>query len=238
MSNTPVRALKASSCRSINDQRSSASSHRNAIEPACHELHPGPGQSPESQPAARRIGSAAYVTMIGMSDDRDNSDVAGLRRRVGLSLRALGSDLDALDEAVAARFRLHRTDLRCLEIVGRGGPLSAGALAEQAGLSTSAVTSVIDRAERSRNLRRLSDPQDRRRVLVEVTEQGRRRGREAFSGLQQGTDRILRRYSPEELRLLGTFVEEVRSVVSAEAASAVSAAVATRGQGTDRRSAR
>ena len=173
--------------------------------------------------------------MMGMSDDRDDSDVAGLRRQVGLSLRALGSDLDALDEAVAARFRLHRTDLRCLEIVARGGPLSAGALAEQAGLSTSAVTSVIDRAERSGDLRRLSDPEDRRRVLVEVTELGRRRGRLAFSGLQQGTDQLLRRYSPEDLRLLGRFVEEVRSVVAGQAASAASAAVAARGQRTGRR---
>jgi DNA-binding MarR family transcriptional regulator len=172
--------------------------------------------------------------MMGMSDDRDNSDVAELRRRVGMSLRVLGSDLDALDEAVAARFGLHRTDLRCLEIVGRGGPLSAGALAEQAGLSTSAVTSVIDRAERSGDLHRLSDPADRRRVLVEVTEQGRRRGRQAFSGLQEGTDQLLRRYSPADLRLFGKFVDEVRSVVAGQAAIAAAAAVAARGQETGR----
>ena len=183
-------------------------------------------------------GCCAFDTMMGMSDDRDDSEMARLRRQVGLSLRALGSDLDALDEAVAARFRLHRTDLRCLEIVARGGPLSAGALAEQAGLSTSAVTSVIDRAERSRNLRRLSDAKDRRRVLVEVTELGRQRGREAFSGLMQGTDRLLRSYSPEELRLLGGFVEEVRSVVAGQATEAASAAIAARGHRSGRRAGR
>src|SRR6202161_4869626 len=144
----------------------------------------------------------AYVTMMGMSDDRDNSDAAALRRRVGLSLRALGSNLDALDEAVAARFGLHRTDLRCLEIVGRGGPVSAGALGGRAGLSTSAVTSAIDRVERSGDLRRISDPTDRRRVLVEVTELGRQRGRAAFSGLQEGTAQLFRRDSPRELGLL------------------------------------
>jgi DNA-binding MarR family transcriptional regulator len=173
-----------------------------------------------------------------MSDDRNNLDAAGLRRSVGMSVRALGSDLDALDEAVAARFGLHRTDLRCLEIVGRGGPLSAGALAGQAGLSTSAVTSVIDRTERSGDLRRLSDPVDRRRVLVQLTEQGRRRGRQAFSGLQEGTDQLLRRYSPEELRLLGKFVEEVRSVVAGQAASAASASIAARGRRTGREAGR
>jgi DNA-binding MarR family transcriptional regulator len=178
--------------------------------------------------------------MMGMSDDRDYSEAAGLRRRVGLSLRALGSDLDALDEAVAARFGLHRTDLRCLEIVARGGPLSAGALAEQAGLSTSAVTSVIDRVERSGDLRRLSDPRDRRRVLVEVTELGRRRGRTAFSGLQEATDQLLRRYSPGELRLLDGFVEEVRAVVAGQAAEAAPApaAVTARGQRSARRAGR
>src|ERR1700689_1465995 len=164
---------------------------------------------------ARILG--AYVTMMGMSDDRDNSDAAALRRRVGLSLRALGSNLDALDEAVAARFGLHRTDLRCLEIVARGGPLSAGALAEQAGLSTSAVSSVMDRGERSGDLRRLSDPRDRRRVLVEVTELGRRRGRAAFSGLQEGTDQLLRRYSPGALQPPRPVVEAVRAGIAGRA---------------------
>jgi DNA-binding MarR family transcriptional regulator len=113
--------------------------------------------------------------------------------------------------------------------VARGGPLSAGALAQQAGLSTSAVTSVIDRVERSGDLRRLSDPKDRRRVLVEVTELGRQRGRMAFSGLQEGTDQLLRRYSPGELRLLSGFLEEVRAVVAGQAAEAASAAVTARG---------
>lgn len=169
--------------------------------------------------------------MMGMSDNREESEAAGLRRQVGMSLRALGSDLDALDEAVAARFGLHRTDLRCLEIVARGGPLAAGELAEQAGLSTSAVTSVIDRVERSGYVRRRSDAQDRRRVLVEVTEAGRQRGREAFSGLMQGTDQLLRRYSPEELRLLGAFVDEVRSLAADQAALARPAPELARGRG-------
>jgi DNA-binding MarR family transcriptional regulator len=194
--------------------------------------------APAFELCRRVTATARFATIMGMSDDRDDSVVTGLRRRVGLSLRALGSDLDALDEAVAARFGLHRTDLRCLEIVARGGPLAAGALAEQAGLSTSAVTSVIDRAERSGDLRRLSDPQDRRRVLVEVTELGHQRGREAFSGLMQGTDQLLRRYSPEELRLLGGFVDEVRSVVAGQAAEARSAATAARRRRPGRRAGR
>jgi len=160
-----------------------------------------------------------YISIVGISDDR-NIEAGDLRRAVAGSLRALGSDLDRFDEAVASRLQLHRSDLRCLEIAARKGPLSAGALAEQAGLSTSAITSVIDRAERAGYLRRTSDASDRRRVLVEVTTLGRGQGREAFAGLMEGTNRVVARYTAEELGLVLKFVEEIRAVVIAEADAA------------------
>jgi DNA-binding MarR family transcriptional regulator len=153
-----------------------------------------------------------------MSDDREN--IPGqLRQKVGMSLRALGSDLDRLDEAVAERAGLHRTDLRCLEIVARGGPVSAGRLAAAAGLSTSAVTSVIDRMERAGRMRRVPDSADRRKVMVEVTELARREGRAAFAGLMEGTDRLLSQYSESELLLLDAFLDAVRELVTEQAAA-------------------
>jgi DNA-binding MarR family transcriptional regulator len=140
-----------------------------------------------------------------------------LRRKVGLALRALGSDMDRLDEAVAGRFGLHRTDLRCLEIAARHGPISAGRLAAMAGLSTSAVTSVIDRMERGGRMRRVPDSADRRKVLVEVTEIARQEGRAAHAGLMEGTDRLLARYSHRELVLLDGFVTAIRELVTSQA---------------------
>jgi DNA-binding MarR family transcriptional regulator len=140
-----------------------------------------------------------------------------LRRKVGMALRALGSDLDRLDEAIADRFGLHRTDLRCLEIVARHGSISAGRLAAVAGLSTSAVTSVIDRMERAGRMRRVPDTADRRKVLVEVTELARREGRNAHAGLMEGTDRLLARYSHGELVLLDGFLAAVRELVISQA---------------------
>ena len=41
----------------------------------------------------------------------------------------------AFDERVAAKFKLSRTDMRCLELIGRLGPLTAGRLAEESGLT-------------------------------------------------------------------------------------------------------
>lgn len=153
-----------------------------------------------------------------MSDNRA-SDVGVLRHRVGRSLRALGSDLDRFDEAVAERAWLHRTDLRCLEIVAREGQVSAGRLAALAGLSTSAVTSVVDRLEQSGRVRRVRDGTDRRRVMVEVTALARQEGRAGFAGLMEGTQRLLARYSPGELRLLDEFLDAVRQLVTEQVAA-------------------
>ncbi|MEY2515964.1 MAG: hypothetical protein QOJ89_3322, partial [bacterium] len=57
----------------------------------------------------------------------------------------------------------------------REEPVSAGRLAEASGLTTAAVTAVIDRLEKAGYARRLSDPTDRRRVLVELTPLARER---------------------------------------------------------------
>lgn len=115
---------------------------------------------------------------------------------------------------------LHRSDLRCLEIAARAGGVSAGELAARTGLSTSAVTSVVDRVEALGFVRRVRDVTDRRRVLVEVTDLGRKRGWEAFQGLMEGTQAVLVGYSVEELALLERFVGQVREVLVAEAAKA------------------
>jgi DNA-binding MarR family transcriptional regulator len=73
------------------------------------------------------------------------------------------------DGAVADAVGINQTDLRCLDVLGRTGPLAAGQLAEQTGLSSGAMTTAIDRLERAGYVRRGRDPGDRRRVVVELT---------------------------------------------------------------------
>ena len=76
---------------------------------------------------------------------------------------------DRFDQAVADAIGINRTDLRCLDVIQREWPVAAGRLAEQTGLTTGAITTVLDRLERAGYARRVRDPSDRRRVLVEVT---------------------------------------------------------------------
>jgi DNA-binding MarR family transcriptional regulator len=83
--------------------------------------------------------------------------------------RMSGNQDSAFDALAAARLGVNRTDLHCLNIIENAGGLAAGELATEAGLTTGAVTGVVDRLERVGYARRVPDPADRRRVKVEVT---------------------------------------------------------------------
>lgn len=73
----------------------------------------------------------------------------------------LVSNFEALEEV-----GLHQTDLGSLCLLLLHGPAPAGGLAELTGLTTGAVTGVIDRLERGGFVRRELDPNDRRKVIV------------------------------------------------------------------------
>jgi DNA-binding MarR family transcriptional regulator len=83
--------------------------------------------------------------------------------------RTSGNQDDAFDNLAAQRLGVNRTDLHCLNAIENSGGLTAGQLAAAVGLTSGAVTGVIDRLEQVGFARRVADPSDRRRVKVEVT---------------------------------------------------------------------
>ena len=70
-------------------------------------------------------------------------------------------------QAIADRLGLNITDHKCAGILMRSGPISAGELARRTGLTTGAITGVIDRLERAGFARRAPDATDRRKVMIE-----------------------------------------------------------------------
>lgn len=127
-----------------------------------------------------------------------------LSEAVFVSFRALGTEVDRLDQAAADRFGLIRTDMRALDIISSSGPLAPTALAGRLGFTTGGVTSVLDRLERAGYVRRRIDPSDRRRQLIEATETAAAREREVFGGLIRATRRLLGTYSEDQLVTIRT----------------------------------
>src|ERR1039458_6469661 len=99
------------------------------------------------------------------------------------TLRAFLSASDAFDEALGKVLGLNPTDVRCVDLLDQHGTMTAGALADLAGLSTGAVTFLLDRLEHAGFVRRVRDLQDRRRVLVELVPLARTRNFELHAPL-------------------------------------------------------
>lgn len=113
-------------------------------------------------------------------------------------------------QAASLRMGLNPTDGKCVAVLQETGPITAGELAEPTGLTTGAITGVIDRLERAGFVQRGYDPHDRRRVIIEPIENRNRATEVAqiYGLLAQATvDEFLPQYSDEELAVILDFVK-------------------------------
>ena len=143
--------------------------------------------------------------------------VRALPVQVAVSLRALSTEIDRLDQAAADRYGLNRTDMRALDITGRVGPLAPTELARLLGFTTGGVTTVLDRLERAGYIRRQPDPADRRRQVVQVTEATADRDREVFGDLIRQTSDMLATYTDDQLAVIRDFLDRTRQLTAAYA---------------------
>ncbi len=137
-------------------------------------------------------------------------ELLGALRR---ALRMTSAQSVLLSQAAADRLGLNSTDMECLDLLNLSGPVPAGRLAELTGLTTGAITGVIDRLEQASYVRREPDPTDRRRVIVRPIVERQVEAEEAFAPLAQATDALLERFTDDELAVLLRFLTEANSMV-------------------------
>jgi len=117
------------------------------------------------------------------------------------------SDATVLFHSVmAGLLDLHPTDYKTLGILERLGPMSAGEVASHSGLATASVTNLLDRLERKGFVRRVRDPADRRRVLVEPVMDRLTAGRELFASTRRSLSRLAEQYSTRDLAVITDFL--------------------------------
>ena len=76
-------------------------------------------------------------------------------------------------QAVANVAGIANSDLECMDILYLEGRVTAGRLAEVTGLTTGAITGVVDRLEKAGLVRRERDETDRRKVFIAVVPETR-----------------------------------------------------------------
>ncbi len=129
------------------------------------------------------------------------------------------SDQDVLfSQALADRLGINLTDFKCLSILERNGAVTAGKLAELTGLTSGAVTGLIDRLEKAGWARRVRDPNDRRHVIIEaVAERGEEFG-ELFSATGRAMAELVEGYSDEQLGFLLDFLTRCAALLREQTA--------------------
>lgn len=120
--------------------------------------------------------------------------------------RAFVSAVDVVNQMIAERMGVNRTDHRVLEILNRRGAMTAGDLAHAAHLTTGAVTTVVDRLEGVGFVRRVRDTEDRRRVLIERTLESTRTAMRYYQPFMSATFDSMTKYSVEELEVVRDFM--------------------------------
>jgi DNA-binding MarR family transcriptional regulator len=107
-------------------------------------------------------------------------------------------------QAVADELGLYITDHKCMDIIHRFGAMPAGRLGEMTGLTTGAITGMIDRLEKAGYVRRTNDPKDRRKTIVEPVRNKKleRKIEMIFTPLHERMHKFLSSYSDSELTFL------------------------------------
>jgi DNA-binding MarR family transcriptional regulator len=147
-------------------------------------------------------------------------DRAELTAALVLALRDASGKSVLFSQAVADRVGMSPTDLESLELLVRHGPMTAGQLAKRTGLTTGAVTGLIDRLERHGYARREPHPSDRRSVIVRpLTEEAERDLGPAFVSLDRAMHELLARYSDAEIATILDFMARTAEISSEQIAA-------------------
>ena len=138
------------------------------------------------------------------------------RRELMQEIRTSSARAVMLHQAIADRFGLNATDHKCLNFLIKSGPVTAGRLGELTGLTTGAVTGIIDRLEKAGFVLREKDPSDRRKVVVRPVKEKIEQFDKLFESLFQTTIGIVQRYSDQEIGVIIDFLKQFNAVTLEE----------------------
>jgi len=137
------------------------------------------------------------------------------RIQIFRSLSRRYSDTSILmHEAIARRAGLSGTDHKYLGLLIERGAMTAGELSRITGLTTGAVTGLVDRLEKRKLVRREYDTNDRRKVIiVPETEQAMELLTPLFVTLDRKTSTLVASFSATELNVLEQYLQAAITIM-------------------------
>jgi DNA-binding MarR family transcriptional regulator len=100
---------------------------------------------------------------LSSGSQEKHAEILGELTRELRQFNGLGA---SFSRVAATRIGMAVTDMQIMDILDINGPSTAGQLAELTGLTTGAITRILDRLEEAGLVRRERDPSDGRKVIV------------------------------------------------------------------------
>jgi DNA-binding MarR family transcriptional regulator len=120
--------------------------------------------------------------------------------------------------AAASRVGMTVTDMQVIDALSLSGPTTAGQLADLTGLTTGAITGMLNRLEEAGLVRRERDPSDGRRVIVRLgtgKDEMRAIG-SIFDSSQKAWEETASRYDDDKVALLLEFLRRSNEIARKE----------------------
>ena len=127
---------------------------------------------------------------------------------LGLAMQRYQRSVQAFDDAVGRQLGLGPADLRCLDWLA-DGPKTAGQLARATALTPAATTALVDRLARKGLVERYRSDEDRRQVLVRMTDLGVAQTMRFYGPLVEEGQHVFDDLSDRELRLMRGYLETI-----------------------------
>ncbi|TGM00290.1 MarR family winged helix-turn-helix transcriptional regulator [Leptospira jelokensis] len=119
-----------------------------------------------------------------------------------------------MHETIARHVGLSGTDHKYLGYLIENGEMSAGELTKLTGLSTGAITGVIDRLEKAKLVKRKFLPSDRRKVIIVPNlEKANQMFSPIFKKLQKETEQLINSFSNRELEVVHRYFESAIGIM-------------------------
>ncbi|GIF64279.1 MarR family transcriptional regulator [Asanoa ishikariensis] len=145
-----------------------------------------------------------------MAPAAEDAETKRQRRRTSTaikeSLRELSVQLSLFNHQLSSHVDLRDSDLDCLDVIQRHGPLSPTALVRRTGLHAATMTGILDRLEKGGWIARDRDSVDRRAVVLRALRERNPEMFRLYSGMNTSMDKLLTGYTVDELETIADFV--------------------------------
>src|SRR5215469_14453693 len=132
--------------------------------------------------------------------------------------REMSTQTVFLHQAIAQSAGLNATDTKCIDLIlsGEQGAVTAGWLSEMSGLTTGAITHILDRLEKRKFIERVRDTSDRRKIFIRIRPESLEPMIPKYEGVGKAYRTLAEHYNDKDLELICAYMERASEIAEQE----------------------